>query len=186
VDLPGWANSERYDIVAKLQRNLRGEAIFPLVRTLLEDRFQLKAHRETRQMAVYSLVVSKPDRLSESRHDCGPALSGPPTPPEPGKLACGNISMFPDGTSGIRISGAKAPIGSLVDLLSRLTGRTVLDRTALTGSYDIDIAFAADPNQAAAGQAPPPEDSLGPTLFAVSQEKLALKLESQRVRLSCW
>ncbi len=93
-------------------------------------------------------------------------------------MGCGNIFMFPDGTRGIRISGTKVQIDSLVDLLSRLTGRPVLNKTGLTGTYDIDLSFAADPAQLAAGLAPPPEDSQGPTLFSVMQDKLGLKLES--------
>jgi uncharacterized protein (TIGR03435 family) len=181
LDLPAWANTERYDIVAKAEANLRGSAIFPMVQTLLEERFHLRSHRETRQLPVYILVVSKPDRLAESKSECAPLPSGaPPPPPQPGKMACGNIFMFPEGASRIRISGTKAPIDSLIDLLSRLTGRPVLNKTGLTGNYDIEVAFAADPNSPAAGQAPPPEDALGPSLFTALYDNLGLKLESQK------
>ena len=181
LGLPAWANTERYDIVAKAEGNLRGAAIFQMVQTLLEDRFHLQSHTETRQLPVYALVVTKQDRLAESKSPCLLAPYGPAPPlPEPGKMSCGNIFMFPDGSSGIRISGTKVPIDSLIDLLSKLTGRPVINKTELTGSYDIDLAFAADPNQSAAGQAPPPEDSSGPSLFTVLRDRLGLKLESRK------
>jgi uncharacterized protein (TIGR03435 family) len=180
LDLPAWASSERYDIAAKTEENIGGASIWPLVRTLLEDRFQLNSHTETRDFPLYALVVSKPGRLAESERSCAPPPPGPPSPPEAGKLACGGMFMFPNGANGIRINGAKAPIEPLLGLLSRLTGRPVLNKTGLAGKYDIDLQFAADPNQSVAAQEAPPADANGSSLFTALQDQLGLKLESQK------
>src|SRR5580658_4310611 len=56
---PGWITSDRYDIEAKADGELKGDAVFMLLQTLLEDRFQLKVHRETKEGPVYVLTVAK-------------------------------------------------------------------------------------------------------------------------------
>src|SRR5690242_6568515 len=132
VDLPGWADSERFDITAKAEQNIGGEAIWPLVRALLEDRFKLRFHRETRQLPVYALVVSKPGKLVESERMCDTSPPRAPVPPAPGKLGCGGLFTFPAGDNGIRINASKSSIEPFCALLSRLTGKPVLNRTGLT------------------------------------------------------
>jgi uncharacterized protein (TIGR03435 family) len=183
---PAWLLSERYDVEAKAEGNPRGDAMLPLVQALLEDRLQFKFHRESKEMQVYALEVAKSGKLHEAEGDCGPRPNGPPPPPDPGKLPtapCGGFFMVPG-----RLSGQKVTIKALLDPLSRFTGRTVLDKTNLTGKYDIDLQytpeqgqFQAPPGGAPTGLPPlPPIDPNGPSLFTAVQEQLGLKLESQR------
>jgi uncharacterized protein (TIGR03435 family) len=66
----------------------------------------------------------------------------------------------------------------LADRLSTILGRTVVDKTGLTGVYDIELTYTPDPDtgqQLAPGQ--PPADLSGPSLFTAMQEQLGLKLE---------
>ncbi|MGA2877372.1 MAG: TIGR03435 family protein [Bryobacteraceae bacterium] len=183
---PSWLNSERYDIEAKAEGNPAIEALGPMLQTLLEDRLQFKFHRETKDLPVYALVVAKAGKLHEAEGECGPRPDGPPPPPEPGKLPtapCGGFFVFPG-----HLSGQKVAIMQLLDPLSRFTGRNVLDKTNLTGKYDIDLQYTPEqgqfpvlPGGAPPGLPPLPSiDPNGPSLFTALQEQLGLKLESQK------
>jgi uncharacterized protein (TIGR03435 family) len=184
---PPWLMSERYDIEAKADGDPSFDTMRVMLQTLLEDRLKLKYHHETKEMAVYDLVVAKPGKLHAAEGDCGPPPQSPPPPPGAGKLPsppCGGMFMFPG-----HISGQKVPMSQLVDILSRFSGRIVIDKTDLTGKYDVDLQYTPDPGQfpgPPAGGAPPglpplpPVDPNGPSLFTAIQEQLGLKLESQK------
>jgi uncharacterized protein (TIGR03435 family) len=62
TNAPGWASADRYDIQAKaedLPDRVPPEVLQPMIRALIEDRFKLKAHKDTKEMPVYALVVAK-------------------------------------------------------------------------------------------------------------------------------
>jgi uncharacterized protein (TIGR03435 family) len=183
---PAWLMSERYDVETKAEGDPAFDAVRVMLQTLLEDRLQLKFHRETKDLPVYELVVAKAGKLKQAEGECGPPPSGPLPPPAPGKpptLFCGGMMMFPG-----RLNGQKVPITQLVDVLSRFTDRIVVDKTNLTGKYDIDLQYTPEQGQfqAPPGGAPPgmpalpPIDPNGPSLFTALQEQLGLKLESQK------
>jgi uncharacterized protein (TIGR03435 family) len=188
---PPWLMSEHYDIEAKAAGNPSQGEMEKILQPLLEDRLQFKFHREMKDLPVYALLVAKAGKLPQAEGDCGPRPTGPPPPPEPGKpftAPCGLFLMFPG-----HLQGEKVPITQLVDTLSRFTGRTVLDKTNLTGKYDIKLdytpeqgQFPALPGGAPPGGAPPglpplpAIDPNGPSLFTALQEQLGLKLESQK------
>jgi uncharacterized protein (TIGR03435 family) len=182
---PAWLKSERYDIEAKAAGNPGLDEVEKMVQTLLEDRLQFKFHRETKELPIYALVVAKAGKLHPAEGECAPRPDGPLPPPEPGKLPtlCGGFFAFPG-----HISGQKVSIIQLLDPLSRLTGRNVIDKTNLAGKYDIDLQYTPEQGQfqAPPGGAPPgmpslpPMDPNGPTLFTALQEQLGLKLESQK------
>ena len=182
---PGWLDTERYDITAKgdgpgvsedemrkmpeAQRNKLQEELLMKVRTLLADRFQLKVHRETKELPVYALIVAKG----------GPKIQPLTEDGSPG----GGLSMRRGG-AGTEITGNRVPLAYLVHLLSDQVGRTVLDETGLKGSYDFKMSFAPDRGP---GQQPPgagddrqlPESD-GPSIFTAVQEQLGLKLDAQK------
>jgi hypothetical protein len=56
---PGWLASEQYDITAKLPEGVLDSQTAPMLRTLLEERFHLRTHRETAEMSIYALVAGK-------------------------------------------------------------------------------------------------------------------------------
>ena len=183
---PAWLTSERYDIEAKAEGNPPFSELVPMIQTLLEDRMQLKFHRETKEMPIYTLVVAKEGKIAESKGECGPPPQAPPPPPEPGKPPsppCGGFMMGPG-----RIVANQAPISQLVDLLARLTSHVVLDETGLKGKYDVHLEYTPEQGQfptppagAPPGGPPLPQfDPNGPSLFTALQEQLGLKLESRK------
>jgi uncharacterized protein (TIGR03435 family) len=110
-----------------------------------------------------------------------PDPTSPPTPPSPGQtptLYCGNMFM------GINQLQAQAvPLANLVPMLSRMLGRTVIDKTGITAKYDIHLEWT--PEESTMQQLPPDMprptfDPTGPSIFTALQEQLGLKLESQK------
>jgi uncharacterized protein (TIGR03435 family) len=186
---PAWLDSARFDISAKSESIPKQDEMPRMLQALLADRFQLKIHRETKELPVYALVVAKKDgklgpRLTESKEgSCTlPDPTKRPPPPEPGKpptLGCGGMMMSPRS-----MTAARVPIANLIPALSRILGRTVVDKTGLTGNFDISLEWAPDESQAVQfapdGPKPPPSDAAGPSIFTALQEQLGLKLESQK------
>src|SRR5438045_1319916 len=59
ITAPDWASTDKFDIAAKIPAGVKTDQIPEMLQTLLEDRFQLKAHRETKELPVYALVPAK-------------------------------------------------------------------------------------------------------------------------------
>ena len=124
-------------------------ARYDIVATTLADRFALKFHRETRELTVYSLAVAK---------------NGP-------KLTTHQGAGYSSSSSAAgSMSATKATMAMLASRLERQLGRTVADRTGLTGEYDYKLTWA--PDQAA--------DSAGPSIFTALEEQLGLRLDSAK------
>jgi uncharacterized protein (TIGR03435 family) len=186
---PVWLDSARYDVSAKSENTPNPGEIPLMLQALLADRFQLKIHRETKELPIYALLVAKKDgklgpHLTESKEgSCTPIdPSKPPPPTEPGKppkLGCGGMMMGPRG-----LTATSAPIANLIPMLSRFLGRTVVDKTGLTGKFDISLEWVPDESQAMQfapdGPKSPSSDVTGPSIFTALQEQLGLKLESQK------
>jgi uncharacterized protein (TIGR03435 family) len=120
------------------------------------------------------------------RRGDGSGLAGRGTPPPAGtafslgeRPQCGGRGGF-----GQMIAGG-LPISQFVTQLSQLTSRVVVDRTGLTGGYDIDLKWTPTPDQLPPGPPPPgfeppPVDPNGPSLFTALEEQLGLKLDAAR------
>jgi uncharacterized protein (TIGR03435 family) len=180
---PNWIGSDRFDIVAKAEEGSNSK-IPEMLQALLEDRFKLTLHRETKEMPIYALTVAKGGlKLHESEGECPPRPSGPPPPPVPGKMPsppCGGMFMGRNQTAGNHIT-----MEQLVINLSRTLGRTVIDKTGLTAKYDIKLEWTPDQSQVQfgpGGPMPPPSEpeNSGPSIYTALQEQLGLKLESQK------
>jgi len=196
---PDWLTKDRFDVVAKGPENTpfgpaaQQSPVFGMIRSLLADRFKLKAHREARDMPTYALVLARSDgrlgpRLEKSTLDCaammraragrgGPA-PGPPPPLQPGaRPQCGMI-MTPASMAGDGVSMAQ-----IAQSLSIRASRVVTDKTGLEGVWAFDMSFA--PEFTGALGPPPPgaqlptADPNAPSLFTALQEQLGLKLDSQ-------
>ncbi|HEY6250018.1 MAG TPA: TIGR03435 family protein [Candidatus Angelobacter sp.] len=183
---PGWIDSERYDIDAKMdEANIEAIKKMPrdqaveqrrlMVQSLLADRFKLKVTHSNKELPIYALVVAKNGPKLVQAADTSSAPGGP-GPQSQLRFTPGELS----GT-GIRMSG-------LANQLSREIGRKVVDKTGLQGNYDFTLHWTPDrpadgpggPGSAGApGDAPAP-DSSGPSVFTALQEQLGLKLESQK------
>jgi uncharacterized protein (TIGR03435 family) len=167
---PDWIDRDRWDIVAKGNGDPPFARVLVMMQTLLAERFKLAMHRETRDMPVYALVASRVDgrlgsQIAPTDRDClalaGAAREqgGTARPPDD-RPRCG-VSM----KTGHLRSGA-ARMTDIARNLSSVTGRMTVDRTGLTGSYDVDLSWNDEPD--------------GPSLFTAIQEQLGLKLEARR------
>ncbi|HEX4230381.1 MAG TPA: TIGR03435 family protein [Bryobacteraceae bacterium] len=185
---PPWINSEHYDISAKSEDPPKRGEIPLMLQALLADRFQLAIHRETKELPIYALVLARKDgklgpKLIESKGNSCTAVdpNKPPPPPEPGKppvLPCGGMMMRPNA-----LRAASIYAGDLTQNFSRLLGQTVVDKTGLTGKYDISMDWTPDESQAAGLPGPPPSphsEPGGPSFFTAIREQLGLKLEAQK------
>lgn len=184
---PDWTASERFDVSAKAENNVNPEQMRPMLQAMLADRFGLKLHRETKELPVYLLTAAKGGiKMRESKE--GSCITRGPDTPRPSageKLPnfCGNIRMSRNG-----IDGADLDMERLATTLSDVAGRTVIDKTGLTGKFDVHLEWAADdamPGLVAPGLppdtgAPPAGTDSGPSIFTALQEQLGLKLESSK------
>jgi uncharacterized protein (TIGR03435 family) len=183
---PRWLDSARFDVTAVAPPDAgRGSGIpsaaaLGMLRTLLEERFQLRTHFEARERAMYALVLNEEGRLGprlrQRTADCAAVASGAVKgDPCGGRIFPGNVSA------------RGASMGQFVSGLARLmpdVGRLVVDRTGLTGTYDVDLTWTPDALPTvdpSAGPMPiPPVDPNGPSLVTALREQLGLKLESVR------
>ena len=165
---PGWAHSTMFNIEAKSDpsvdqqmRNLTSAAgrkqKEKMVQALLADRFKLVMHTETRELPIYELVVAKG----------GPRLGA--------IKETGSSVNTGNGRIEVRMSNS---VAFLADELSKVAGRDVVDKTGITGRYDLKLRWTPD------DQAVPASDSSAstagdsaPTLFTALDEQLGLKLE---------
>jgi uncharacterized protein (TIGR03435 family) len=212
VNAPGWVNSDRFDIVAKADTNVAPDQFPELLKSLLLDRFKLAAHTESREFQVYALVLARSDGklgpgLRPASAECAATIAargrggpppgaggpggpggpgrGPIAPPQPGEpMPCGMMRMGPGS-----LAGGGAPIAQLATSLTPWVNRIVVDKTGLTGPYEVDLQWTPEqmpqggpgPGGAPPG-APgfPPIDPNGPSIFTAVQEQLGLKLESTK------
>ena len=180
VNLPDWVGTERYDIRAKAPD---GVDVFPnmapLLRSLLKERFNFQGRIEQREMPVYDLLVARSDRrlgpkIAQASLDCGARTTGAPPPKGPsGEEPCG-ISQ---GPGRLTVRGYSMPrFGqSLVSQVQRM----VVDKTGLTGPWNLEVLYTPDQPVALNGAIVPPNPD-APSLFTAVQEQLGLKLESSR------
>ena len=162
IGAPQWISAENFDIDAKAERPIRSvDEGYQMLKSLLEDRFSLRVHRETTEMPMYALVVQKN------------GLKMKPAADQTGTT--GGVREVRYG----RIAGEALPASTIAGILSGLAGRRVLNKTALMGRYDVDLRYTPDWGQP--GATPEPTNSPdGESLFGALQNQLGLKLESTR------
>jgi uncharacterized protein (TIGR03435 family) len=183
---PEWVRSARFDIEAKvaaedasrlalLTMQQRGKMMMPL----LVERFGLKFHHETRVLPVFALEVAKSGpKLKDTKVDeSGAAGAGSANGGHEPRMG---VSESP---RGIWAGGSNVSLPMLAQLISQETGSTVVDKTGLTGRYDVSLKFAPDINAPmpalVRGGGPPPEgvvDASAPTIQEALQDQLGLKL----------
>lgn len=163
---PAWVNHDHYDIEAKIDGIAAPKQVQQMLRALLEYRFGLKVHRETKELSIYELAVAK------SGLKIQPAKEGSCIELDPGKqVATGRKASDFCGYSGMRggnLDATKQRMPDLAISLSFILGRTVVDRTGLSEAFDIHLEFAPINSP----------DSTSPSIFTAVQEQLGLRLES--------
>ena len=161
--IPGPLDSARFDIQAKisdpdpvaLKKMTPVQERLKLL-PLLTERFQLKTHTETKILPIYELVVIP----------AGPKFkpSGDQT-----KTGDGSTSIQGSRTRG-KLTAQDIPMMSLAKSLAGQVHRTVIDKTGLTGNFDLALQWSNDESTEAGAES-------DPTIFTAVQEQLGLKLQ---------
>jgi uncharacterized protein (TIGR03435 family) len=176
AELPEWVRTTRYEISAVASRAPTQAEQWPWLRALLARRFGVVARTETQERPMYALVLARSDGrlgpgLRPSSNDCIAIVSArasAPAVPSSGP-ACG-IAI---SAGGYKRDGI--PLSLLADTLSTRLQRAVVDRTGLTGFFDVDLHFRPLGNSpAVAGGAEEPD------LITALADQLGLKVESTR------
>ena len=171
-----WMATDRFDIDAlpDAEGVPNTQQIEVMIRKMLADRFQLKFHHEQREMSAYVLEVVKSGAKLTANESKGnlPGLG------------------FGPGPGGITLRAVNATTGDLADFLQILVlDRPVVDRSGLTGKYDMKCTFTPDDSQFN-GHPPPVASAAGadgttvtasaPSLYEAMQEELGLKLTAEK------
>jgi len=168
VGAPDWVTADRYNIEAKAEGSPTEMQMMPMLQSLLEERFSLKTHRETREMPVFILTAPKGAKLPPSKVDC---VRYDPNAPAQARRAddkptCNNLLS---GREPVRWSAQNIDMTGVTGALSNVLRRRVIDRTGFTGRFDINLEFTRDVTT---------DDNAPPSLITVLQDELGLKLES--------
>ena len=171
VQGPDWLNTERFDVVAKVPGDTTREQFRLMIQKMLTERFKMTFHHESKEHAVYALVVAKGGpKLKESDPNdtsgfAPMAMRGgdgvmraaappPPPPPPPGGVGRGGPDGGPGrgapGRGGMmmmgpgRLQAKKMGMEGLANMLSNVTGKPVIDQTELKGIYDFNLEYAPE------------------------------------------
>lgn len=220
---PEWLKGQRWNVVAKMPEGASPDQAPQMLQALLADRFKLAVHRETKEHAVYALVVGKNGpKMKAVEDDAAPqADAGKPGAAGGGAMSFGlgtdakgaflssgklgevRVEKSPVGAA-VRLHAERASMAALVEMLSRMVDRPVVDMTGLKGTYQIAVDLSLEDlrNMAAAagvampaphvvgsgaapggrmeqGPEPAGDDAGGSSIFA-SVQQLGLKLEARK------
>jgi uncharacterized protein (TIGR03435 family) len=148
---PTWIAAEKYDVIAKFPAATSSDQMRLMLQALLRERFGMRFHREVREVPAYVLVVAKSGLKARA-------------------AAEGSAGGFRRGLGHLESHAATMAV--LADKLSQQSDRPVVDKTAVSGSYEFAIDWTPDDLQTG-GQA-------GTSLFTAIQEQLGLKLEPRK------
>jgi uncharacterized protein (TIGR03435 family) len=154
---PDWLTTRRWDVQAKPDRPATQGQIRPMLRALLETRFQLHSHSEVRQLPIFELSV---DRKGSKV----PRVKDPEA-----KL---DVRL---GPGSIQLTNNTA--ATFASQLSYSLNRPVVDKTNLSGKFDFALRWSPDPSETTDQPASVPN---GPSIFTAITEQLGLRLQSGR------
>ena len=193
---PSWLDTDWYQISAKAQgKPSAAQMMGPMLQVLLEDRFQLKVHIESKQSSVYALTVVRAGKLPRTKEGSCEVIDldnmPVPNPSVPQPKYCGgpSMKMSPGGLLIVDIPGV-----TMEEFAGRMLGtylgrpvidRPVIDKSGLTGRFDVHLEFARDTSAAgqmsgSAGSSTSAISDDKPSIFAALQQQLGLKLSSDK------
>ena len=200
VSGPDWITTERFDLNAKLPAGASATEIPEMLQAVLADRFQLKIHREKKDVPVYALILGKgPLKLKQSAPNANSnepkgAVNVAASGSAAGVSAnLGNGSYYTFGDN--KFEAGKMTMDALVRMLSGFVNRPILDLTGLKGTYDLTLNVAPEDYQAMLiraavnnGVVLPPQalrlldDNAPASLFDAIQQ-LGLRLDARKLPL---
>jgi uncharacterized protein (TIGR03435 family) len=186
VGTPAWGEKLRFEVDAVAAGESPRAQMNEMLRQMLADRFRLKVRIEPREVDSYALVLARDDGklgsgIRESTTDCQAIaearkrgeVSAPRVGERPQCGTMGQMRNTPGGRVEKVIAGAMR-ISTVVGVAQSALGRPVVDRTGLTGTYDIDLEFLRDELRAA--PAPAVDTPAAPSISTALQEQLGLKV----------
>jgi uncharacterized protein (TIGR03435 family) len=161
VVAPDWLDGLRFDITAKYPEGSKNSDRPAMLRTLLEDRFKLAAHTETKELPGYSLALAKGGLKIQ--------------PVEVGKDGGGTSSN--DNNHVVTLKVTAIEMSELADYLARRLGSVVVDKTGAQGAYTFELHWSLDdpnggPAAAAAAEFAAVQEAIG---------SLGLRLQATKV-----
>jgi uncharacterized protein (TIGR03435 family) len=190
VNVPDWARSTRVDVIAKAENPAPLGVLQRMLLPLLEETLRLSVHRDTREMDAFALVLANRDgrlgpNLKKTAADCGNALGttmqfNRVTPASTSSPACGIQAA--DGPG--RIVAIGVDIAAIAALIAP-SQRAVIDRTGLSGRFDINLTYTPEAFTAASlaarnGAPMPGVDPNGPSLVTALEQQAGLWLQPIR------
>lgn len=152
---PKWLDTDKYDIDAKTSGPISPDRERPLMQNLLASRFQLKVHRESRELTVYFLELAR----------SGPLFK---------KNTSGSGSIHTNrGVGKTQITVTGIGMQQFAGMLGKEMGRGVIDKTGLSGNYDFSLEW--DPGETAGSSVP--------SVFAALQEQMGLRLQAHKANV---
>ncbi len=175
--LPGWADSVGFDIEAKIDGEIvaalkkmpneqSAEQRRLMMQAMLAERFRLQIHHENKEIPMYALVIAKGGfklKDADPNNTYPNGIKGPDGISHPGMMTMGNGKLTAQGI----------PISNLAANLSGQVHRFVVDKTGLTGKYDVTLQWS--PDEIRSADTP---ETAGPSIFTAVEEQLGLKLEA--------
>jgi uncharacterized protein (TIGR03435 family) len=171
---PEWLDKQRYTIAARLPPHATQEQSRLMLRELLNERFDLRFHRETRILPVYRLLVSKkgpklkqtaPVRVPDNEQDQREAASA----------GLAEMTKEYHKDRGFQLTTMiyvpSAPMAEFIARVSQYVDRPVIDRTQLDQCYRFNLAWVAAGTRQAA------DAPRGPSIFEAIEEQLGLELQ---------
>ena len=194
---PEWIDRERFDIDARVASPPADgpEALIPMLRTLLVERFALRLHTEQRQLPAYVLTRAQGRRLGPQIHPTKADCSGQNVPTQEqirasvrdGWPPCGMVFVvnFTTRTAAgsaveMRFRRSATSIDDLAAAFPSAVGRPVVNRTGLEGRYDVEYSYAPQPPDPGVTSVFRPDT---PGLLAAVEEQLGLTLEAERTEV---
>jgi uncharacterized protein (TIGR03435 family) len=191
VNVPDWARATRVDVIAKAETPAALSVLQRMLIPLLAETLKLWVHHEQREMDAFALVLANSDgrlgpNLKKSAADCGSALGttmqfNRVTPATPAGPACGiQVAEGPG-----RIIAIGVDIAAIAAIIAP-SQRPVVDRTGLSGRYDINVTYTPEAFTAASlaarnGTPMPGVDPDGPPLVTALEQQAGLRLQPVRV-----
>lgn len=152
---PQWMDDDRYDIVARAEGPAKWPAIRPLLRSLVDERFKLVVHRDSRPFPGYGLVVARKGlRIHPVEGPAGSSMN--------------------NQSGGVKATGVT--MDRFAEWLSRRIGAPVSNQTRVAGAFDFTLQFTGNDK-------PDPSGTELPPIFAALEDQLGLKLETRKLAI---
>ncbi len=197
INGPGWLESERYDITAKVPDGVNPDQVPAMLQVLLAERFKMAAHKETKEQSVYALIPGKGGpKLTKSEIETKPDAK-PPVGPDGRPMPRGGRGMImmqvgAPASSTAQMKAIGITMAAFSDMLSNMLDRPVVDQTGIQGNYDITLDVSMEdlgglrkmpgppPGAGGPGMEHAPAEGGGAASIFTSIQTLGLKLDARK------